>query len=98
MMRIQVEPTERGFLRGDFLDRNGDACSIQESSLADEPAIWLGQNEGTHHHVTGNCLARMHLTRDMAAALIPLLEHFVEHGELPHTEAEQFDAEKRGIR
>lgn len=75
-----IHATERGFKRGEFLDFNGDACSIQESSLATEPALWLGQNEGTHH--MGKCTARMHLTRAHAAALIPLLQRFVETGRL----------------
>lgn len=80
---FEVFSTERGFTRADFVDRYGVECSIQDSSLATEDCIWLGCNEGVHHHVTGECLARMHLTREMAEQLIPLLQHFVEHGHLP---------------
>lgn len=36
--------TERGFIVGYFNDIYGAECSIQESSLADKPAIWLGIN------------------------------------------------------
>jgi hypothetical protein len=79
---MELRMTERGFMRGDFVDRYGEKCSIQESSLATEPCIWLGQNEGTHHHVTGSCSARMHLTQEMAAELIPLLQRFVAQGGL----------------
>lgn len=72
-MPITLERTQRGFSIGYFLDRNGDKCSIQKSSLAFEPeeCIWRG---------TGDI--RMHLTQSMAADLIPLLTRFVETGEL----------------
>lgn len=84
---MDIQPAnDRGFYRGNFKDRNGDDCSIQESSLATEPCIWLGLNHETIHHVTGQpCGARMHLTRALAAELIPLLEHFVATGQLPHS-------------
>jgi hypothetical protein len=78
---MQTERTPRGFQRGAFTDINGEACSIQESSIATIDAIWLGMNAGTH--VGGECLARMHLSRTMAAELIPLLIAFVETGRLP---------------
>lgn len=42
---MKLEPTERGFLRGNFEDRNGVSCSLQESSLATEACIWLGCND-----------------------------------------------------
>lgn len=78
---LVLRPTSRGFLRADFRDGNGDECSIQESSAAEAPFLWLGQNTGTHH--MGECMARMHLTQANAAALIPLLRYFVRHGRLP---------------
>ena len=37
--------TERGFYHLEFTDRYGEQCSLQESSLATEDAIWLGINE-----------------------------------------------------
>lgn len=76
-MNITIEKTDRGFRLGKFVDHYRDLCSIQESSLAGEDCIWLGQDEA------GGKPARMHLTQEMAAALIPLLQHFVETGELP---------------
>lgn len=98
--------TERGFQKTTFLDRSGTACSIQESSLATEAAIWLGADklavqafpsrsgrgwdtldveaiaraEG-YRDVVAN--ERMHLTQAQVQALLPLLTHFAEHGELP---------------
>jgi len=72
-----------------FRDLYGAKCSIQESSLASAPAIWLGCDEG---YLVGdgppwpekrNLLARMHLTQAQVKSLLPLLQHFVEHGCLP---------------
>ena len=80
---IEFRQTERGFTRGEFKDRYGAACSIQESSLASEPAIWLGCDHETVDRAGMPCGARMHLTQELAAKLIPLLQTFVETGELP---------------
>jgi len=85
-LNLNLEPTQRGFVRADFNDLYGAWCSIQESSLATDDAIWLGLDEGTHHHVTGECMARMHLSRDQVAELIPVLQYFVENGHLPSGE------------
>lgn len=80
---IELKPTERGFVRGDFNDRYGAACSIQKSSLATEDCIWLGcDHEIIHEKFNTPVGARMHLTQEMAADLIPLLQHFVDTGEL----------------
>lgn len=47
---IGVTPTQRGFMRGEFEDANGQKCSIQESSACcvDEEEgcyLWLGNND-----------------------------------------------------
>lgn len=82
-MIIPLKETGRGFKRGEFKDRYGAECSIQESSLADEDCVWLGCEHEGKHHVTGNPLgARMHLTRDMAVALVTHLQRFIETGRL----------------
>jgi hypothetical protein len=83
MRNVKYEHTERGFARVDFDDRYGSRCSLQKSSLAEEDAIWLGQNEPEFHHVTGSALCRMHLTRADVIWLLPMLEHFAKWGELP---------------
>ena len=41
---VAWEDTQRGFARGEFKDRYGAACSVQDSSLAGEACIWLGTN------------------------------------------------------
>lgn len=77
--------TLRGFTRYDFTDLYGAECSIQKSSLATEDAIWFGVDEpppDTDHAKSG-CWGRMHLTQDQVAELLPLLQKFVDTGELP---------------
>lgn len=76
---IDLTRTERGFAIGTFIDRYGDVCSIQKSSLATEDAIWLGI-----HEVKGEP-ARMHLTQSHVADLLPHLQRFVSSGELDPT-------------
>ncbi|HKT54522.1 MAG TPA: hypothetical protein VJP88_08715 [Caulobacteraceae bacterium] len=71
MADLTVKHTSRGFAVAEFRDRYGIQCSIQESSLAGEACLWLGAEPN-----------RMHLTQDMAAALIPLLRRFAETGVL----------------
>lgn len=94
---MQLKATNRGFVMGEFTDGNGVKCSIQESSAAEQPMLWLGcdgpnpmqfpgNNTGWHpYQLPANveCTTRMHLTQEQAAELIPLLQFFVEHGELP---------------
>lgn len=73
---IELRVNGRGYITGDFADRNGVSCSIQESSVATEDLIWLGQNEA------GGKPARMHISQSLAADLIPLLQRFVATGDL----------------
>lgn len=83
---MEVTPTQRGFLRGQFKDRYGADCSIQKSSLATEDCIWLGCDHETVDQQGRPCGARMHLTQQMAAELIPMLQYFVETGDLPESD------------
>lgn len=78
---IVLKPTPRGLLRGDFEDRYGQQCSIQESSLATDEAIWLGVDVT----LKGEEIAgRMHLTRQQIKDLLPLLRYFARNGSLGH--------------
>lgn len=66
--------TDRGLKFIEFTDCNDRVCSLQESSLATNTAIWFGASgHGT----------RMHLTQRQVCALLPFLKHFEEHGKLP---------------
>lgn len=104
---IELKYTERGFVRGDFTDKNGLKCSIQESSRGDVVALWLGVDDPEPMVMNSNAArlglvpqdncgwmpyyipkevllkTRMELTREQAAELLPLLQHFVYTGELP---------------
>jgi len=79
---MNIRYTQRGFALAEFTDRYNAACSIQNSSLASEPCIWLGV-----HEVAGEP-ARMHLTQEMVAALLPLLQRFVETGSIAEVDDE----------
>jgi len=75
---LTIRRTDRNFAIAEFTDRSGSQCSIQESSLATEAAIWLGVQKDFQ----GRAATRMHLTEEMVADLLPLLHNFVASGEL----------------
>ena len=84
---MKIIKLDRGFRCSEFIDLHGKVCSIQESSLATDNAIWLGCDAGTHTK-SGDielCLSRMHLSQEQVAELLPLLQHFVDTGELPNS-------------
>ncbi len=69
--------TEEGHGKyAEFFDANRSHCSISTSSVADN-FIHLGVE--THNHKPN---MRMHLSQDMAKALLPHLQKFAETGEL----------------
>lgn len=80
---MRVKKTSRGFQLIEFKDLYGEACSIQQSSLADKAALWLGAEHETIHKVTGEkCGARMHIDRKLAKQLIAILHKWVQTGRL----------------
>lgn len=80
---MKVEKTGRGFEIVTFSDCGGNICSLQQSSMVgnapdawDRPgtsAVWLGCNHARE---------RMHLNREMVAALIPHLQAWLQTGSL----------------
>ena len=56
---MKIKKTARGFERINFIDLHGSKCSLQQSSLATDEAIWLGVGSD-----------RMHLNKEMACELI----------------------------
>ena len=72
-IEVNWTATARGFIYGTFNDLYDSECSIQESSLATDSAIWLGVN---------GRLGRMHLNREQVADLMGILEVFVRYGDL----------------
>lgn len=80
--------TQRGFATGKFDDYYKQKCSIQDSSLATEPAIWLGI-DNTGPHIRGpkggpneDIKARMHLNVPQVEELIEVLQRFVKTGSI----------------
>lgn len=53
---LQLGKTSRGFGIGEFSDSKGVACSIQDSSLATEAAIWFGVKEANPQRLEGDVL------------------------------------------
>ena len=103
-MKIEYKQTDRGFRYGEFKDRYDNACSIQDSSLATEAAIWLGiDNADPQLLFPGkgwvpvafpegtSFKTRMHLTQPQAAELIKVLQRFVDTGSIYPVEVEQTD-------
>lgn len=93
--KVKIKPNARGFMVGNFKDDYQKDCSIQMSSLATKACIWLGVDDldpqilipGTGwrpYPIPSNVLFhnRMHLDQKQVAALLPLLQKFVETGKL----------------
>lgn len=78
--------TSRGFGHLTFLDRYEQICSLQDSSLATEPAIWLGVDNvgpsitGPNGQRNEDVSIRMHLTQEMVKELLPYLTEFANNG------------------
>lgn len=72
--KLEVTRTSRGFAVARGVDRYAAPYSIQDSSLAEEAAIWLGSD--------ADMGGRAHLTQGMATSLIPLLQAFVATGSI----------------
>ena len=83
---IEFKQTNRGFELGIFEDRYKQKCSIQDSSLAEEAAIWLGVNntgpdiKGPNGNFSEEVSTRMHLNQSQVEELLPVLNRFVKNG------------------
>jgi hypothetical protein len=79
-MDIVKKETHRGFVYYEFADLYGAKCSLQESSLATDDAIWFGVDKDYDGDEVER--GRMHLNREQVEALLSLLESFVRRGDL----------------
>lgn len=92
---IKFEDTNRGFARGEFIDLYGCECSIQDSSLATDDAIWFGINDAQPQQLIPDkgwtpvefpkdtiFNTRMHLNKEQVSALIEVLQRFVDTGSI----------------
>lgn len=92
---MKKQYTCRGFAYNEFTDLYGVTCSLQESSLATEPAIWLGCDDAnprvmvpgkgwTKIEMPDGYLAntRMHLGVEQVKELVKALKYWLKNGEL----------------
>ncbi len=97
MSKLKIETTPRGFQIAEFTDSYGNKCSIQKSSSATRDCIWIGidspkltvfEDDSKGKYITTQMPSnfdvdsRMHLTIDQVKMLLPILQTFVETGEL----------------
>lgn len=83
-MTLQQSKTGRGFTLIKFKDMYEQPCSLQKSSIATEDCIWFGvhdQIDLNTKEVIGPS-QRMHLTQEQVKELLPILQRFVDTGEI----------------
>ncbi len=84
---IQLKSVKSGSLVGEFRDRFGAQCSLQESSYTDETCLWVGvEVDAMGDSVTNG---RMHLTQDQARELATALLYFANEGSLGKYDPDQ---------
>ncbi len=69
-MQMKKSKTPRGFYLIEFEDHYGVKCSLQESSLASEHAIWLGCSGG-NPQILASAAARFGVTPKEAVGWVP---------------------------
>ena len=82
---MKKSKTKRGFRIYTFKDFYGEECSLQKSSMATQPQVWLGLHakEIKIHQHTGESLGmRMLIDRKLAKELAVKLLIFSETGEI----------------
>jgi hypothetical protein len=87
--------TDRGFQYTEFTDSYGNKCSVQESSSAMEPKVWVGVNDANLQELIPGrgwtpvkmpdnewvASTRMHLTLPQTKELIDILQSWVKENE-----------------
>ena len=105
---MKVRKTERGFVVGEFKDSKGCECSLQESSIATERAVWLGIDDADPQILLpergwsivpfpeGTLFnTRMHLNQKNVQQLLPYLKYFARFGTLPQKRLSASKSKKR---
>jgi len=92
---LEKGKSDRGFGFYQFKDKYGQKCSLQDSSLATEPAIWFGVDI----NMKGEKVQyRMHLTQEQVKELLPILTHFAETGKYVRDFEDNIDTEIKNIK
>lgn len=84
--QLVKDSSPRGLGCVTFLDKYHQVCTIQDSSLATEAAIWLGVSntgislKGPSGQPNEDVNSRMHLTQEMVKQLLPILTEFAKKG------------------
>lgn len=77
--------TSRGFPYKEFKDKYGAVCSMQMSSIATEPCLWLGvngeQSEEFRNTFKSCPYTRMHLTYKQVQKLVEDLQMWLNNVE-----------------
>lgn len=94
---MKKSKTSRGFGLIEFRDRNNIECSVQKSSIATENCIWLGCDDADPRYFDpySDCTwkklevpndtvfnTRMHLNQKQVKKLLPILQKFIETGQI----------------
>ena len=72
---MEIPITMRGYPEAHFTDLSGLECSLRGSSRAPS-AVWFGVDVD----LQGRQTMSMHLSREHVAALLPMLQRFVDSG------------------
>lgn len=76
---MRITKTDRGFQIVRFKDRGGVECTLQQSSAIDDTDRGMEQ-PGSSFVWLGGIDARMHLSRERVAELLPILSRWLETG------------------
>jgi hypothetical protein len=85
---IELKLTSEGLLRGEFNDTFSARCVIRETEMTLPPTIILGRIGPSDYSPTS-----IFIHQDLARALIPLLQRFVETGALGDQQSPTPEAE-----
>ncbi len=83
---IDLKSSPKGLIVGEFADRDGRECVIQESSAPSESCLWLGVDLGLNGEPIPG---RMHITRELVLELLPILRYFARTGSLGYDDPSQ---------
>lgn len=85
--KLAAVETSRGFTRVSFKDHYDRDCTLQESSMVSQPAVWLGVEadqilRDMAAHPGSEPRSRMHLSEEGVVNLLPHLLKFLAEGEI----------------